>query len=189
MRPPAPSLSATLSMRWKFSAEPTPRPPEMTTRAAVSSGRSLLVISASRKVEVPGSSAGVTASTGALPPSAGTGSNEAARTVMTLFESADFTVASALQIGRTKVSAVTTPAMSEIICASSSAAARGITFLPAAEAGANRCEYSGASSTSSAATGSASPCTYCSASECSTLASPGNFAATCATSAAPSTSR
>ena len=72
------------------------RPPETTTRAAVSSGRSLLAISAPRKAERPGSSAAATASTGAEPPSAGTGSKEAARTVMTFLASEDFTVASAL---------------------------------------------------------------------------------------------
>ena len=73
-----------------------PRPPEITTRAAVSSGRSLLDSSADTKRDTPVCSGGSTVSIGALPPSAGTGSKLAARTVITLFRSADFTVASAL---------------------------------------------------------------------------------------------
>ena len=41
----APSLSASDSRIWKFSALPMPRPPETMMRAAVSSGRSDLVTS------------------------------------------------------------------------------------------------------------------------------------------------
>ncbi len=58
-------------MMAKFSADAMARPPEMTMRAAVSSGRSDFTISAPRKVDRPGSSAGGAASIGALPPSAG----------------------------------------------------------------------------------------------------------------------
>ena len=70
-----------------------PRPPEITTRAAVSSGRSLLDSSAETKFDRPGSSPTATFSIGAVPPSAATGSKLAARTVMTFLPSDDFTVA------------------------------------------------------------------------------------------------
>jgi hypothetical protein len=72
------------------------RPPETTMRAAVSSGRSDFTTSAPTKELRPGSGAAATASMGALPPVAATGSKEAARTVITFFSSAVFTVASAL---------------------------------------------------------------------------------------------
>ena len=73
-----------------------PRPPETTTRAAVSSGRSDLLSSADTKREVTGVSSMFTASMVALPPSAGTGSKLAARTVITFLASEDCTVAMAL---------------------------------------------------------------------------------------------
>ncbi len=73
-----------------------PRPPEITTRAAVSSGRSLRDSSAETKRELSGTSTAGAGSIGALPPSAGTGSKLAARTVMTFFASGLATVASAL---------------------------------------------------------------------------------------------
>ena len=70
-----------------------PRPPEITTRAAVSSGRSLFDSSAETKRDTDGRSGRFTASIGALPPSAATGSKLAARTVITFLASDDFTVA------------------------------------------------------------------------------------------------
>src|SRR5271165_5712620 len=89
-----------------------------------------------------------------------------------------------------KVSASTTPAMSLIGCRSSSAATRGITFLPIAVAAASRCEYDGASDTSSAASGSASAWSSAGASATSTFATPGSFAAavTAAADSVPATS-
>ena len=73
-----------------------PRPPEMITRAAVSSGRSLLVSSRPTSVERPVSGPAATVSTGAAPPVAATASNPVERTVTTLIGSFDCTVASAL---------------------------------------------------------------------------------------------
>lgn len=84
-----------MSSRWKFSAEPIARPPETTTRAAVSSGRSDFAISAPTKEDTPGSAAPAPPRSRPIP-SAATGSKEAARTVITFFASDDFTVASAL---------------------------------------------------------------------------------------------
>ena len=73
-----------------------PRPPEITTRAAVSSGRSLLDSSADTNRDTAGLATAATASTAALPPSAATGSKLAARTVITFLASLLFTVAIAL---------------------------------------------------------------------------------------------
>jgi hypothetical protein len=68
----------------------------MTTRAAVSSGRSLRDSSAETKRDRLGSSTAGASTMVALPPSAGAGSKLAARTVMTFFASLLRTVASAL---------------------------------------------------------------------------------------------
>jgi hypothetical protein len=64
--------------------------------ALVSSGRSLLAISAPRKVERPASAAPPTLSIAAEPPSVAALSNAVPRTVMTSFASDDSTVAIAL---------------------------------------------------------------------------------------------
>ena len=66
------------------------------TRAAVSSGRSLLVSSRPTRLERPVSAPAGTGSIGAEPPVAGTASNPVERTVTTLIGSFDCTVASAL---------------------------------------------------------------------------------------------
>ena len=79
----------------KFSPFCMPRPPEMTTRAAVSSGRSLFESSAETKREISGIAATSIFSMTAVPPSEGAGSKLAARTVRTFFASLDFTVAMA----------------------------------------------------------------------------------------------
>ena len=65
-------------------------------RAAVSSGRSDLDSSAETNLDAPCSGVAATSSIGADPPSVGTGSKEAARTVRTFLVSEDFTVAIAL---------------------------------------------------------------------------------------------
>ena len=80
----------------KFSPFCMPRPPEITTDAAVSSGRSDLAISSPMKVETPASCAASTLSTLALPPSASAGSKPVPRTEITFLASFDFTVAMAL---------------------------------------------------------------------------------------------
>ena len=71
------------------------------------------------------------ASTGAAPVAAAS-PKPGARTVTTLIASADCTVAKALpaERGRTKVSGDSTATISEICATSSSAAIRGIRFLP-----------------------------------------------------------
>ena len=73
-----------------------PRPPEMMTRALVSSGRSDFDNSARTNSLRPAEPVPLTASTAAEPPSASTGGNAVPRTVMTLTLSFDCTVASAL---------------------------------------------------------------------------------------------
>ena len=73
-----------------------PRPPETTTRAVVSSGRSFSESAAPSNEDRPESEAPCTASTGAWPPSAGAASNAVARTVTSLTASPDCTVAMAL---------------------------------------------------------------------------------------------
>ena len=73
-----------------------PRPPETTTRAEVSSGRSDLDTSRPTNDDSPLSAGASTFSTGAEPPLAATASKPVARTVMTLIGSADCTVAIAL---------------------------------------------------------------------------------------------
>ena len=80
----------------KFSPFCIPRPPDTTTRAAVSSGRSDLESSAPRKLDSPDSPAPATASVAAPPPSAAAGPNPVMRTVMTLMASVLCTVAMAL---------------------------------------------------------------------------------------------
>ena len=88
----APSLSATGSMYFvKFSRFCIARPPEMMILAEVSSGRSDLDNSSPANVEIAGSAAAATASTGAEPPWPAAGKVEV-RTVITFFLSADFTV-------------------------------------------------------------------------------------------------
>ena len=89
----APSLSAKLSSSLKFSPFCIPRPPETTTRAAVSSGRSDFASSSPTKAERPASWALDTASTLAVPPWAGTGSKAVPRTDTTFLASPDCTVA------------------------------------------------------------------------------------------------
>ena len=72
------------------------RPPETMILAAVSSGRSLLVISRPTKLEVPTSPTAVMLSMVALPPVAAAASKPVARTVMTFTLSLLCTVAIAL---------------------------------------------------------------------------------------------
>ena len=117
-----------------------PRPPEMTTRALVSSGRSDLVNSWETKTDRPASAAAAMSSMGAAAAPAGAGSKAVPRTVMTLMASFELTVARALPayMGRTKVSASTTALISEIWATSRSAAMRGMTFLPVVVAAATR---------------------------------------------------
>ena len=79
----------------KFSAEPRDRPPEMMIRAEVSSGRSECASSSPLNVDSPGSSAALTLSTGAEPPSGAAG-NAAVRTVITFLASLTWTICSAL---------------------------------------------------------------------------------------------
>ena len=74
---------------------PKPRPPEMTTRALVSSGRSDLVSSWPVTLDSPVSGAAAIVSTVALPPVPAL-SNAVVRTVRTLIGSFDCTVANAL---------------------------------------------------------------------------------------------
>jgi hypothetical protein len=80
----------------KVSASFKARPPETMTLALVSSGRSLLAISAPTKLERPASPAPLTASTLALPPLASALAKAVARTVTTSLASLDSTVAMAL---------------------------------------------------------------------------------------------
>ena len=78
------------------SPEPIPRPPDTTTLAAVSSGRSDLVSSRPIIVARPASGAGASASTAAEPPVLEAASKPVERTVMTLILSLLCTVARAL---------------------------------------------------------------------------------------------
>ena len=80
----------------KFSPLCMPRPPEITTRALVSSGRSDSVSAAPTNLERPVSASASMVSTAAEPPSAGARSNAVVRTVISLTLSLDCTVASAL---------------------------------------------------------------------------------------------
>ena len=74
-----------------------PRPPEMMTRALVSSGRSDFDSSAPTNSRQPGRSRSPrTGSIAAEPPVASAGGKAVPRTVMTLIGSLDCTVASAL---------------------------------------------------------------------------------------------
>ena len=72
-----------------------PRPPETTMRAAVSSGRSLTLISEPSKLEMPTAGAAVTMSIGAAPPSLAA-AKAVVRTVPTTILSLVSTVSSAL---------------------------------------------------------------------------------------------
>ena len=90
------NLSASASRILKFSPDPMPRPPETTTRADTSSGRSDLLISRPSRLDSPPSGPAATLSTVAEPPLAGTASNPVVRTVTTLIASFDCTVANAL---------------------------------------------------------------------------------------------
>ncbi len=78
-------------MMAKSSLDPTPRPPETTRPAEVSSGRSLSATSSPTHFDRPGSSAAPIASTGALLPSPAA-SKLAVRMVITFLASLDFTV-------------------------------------------------------------------------------------------------
>jgi hypothetical protein len=80
----------------KFSPLCMPRPPEMTILAPVSSGRSDSVSCAPRYLERPDSAVAAMVSTGAEPPSAGAGSKDVMRTVISLMGSLDLTVIMAL---------------------------------------------------------------------------------------------
>ena len=80
----------------KASPLPRPRPPDTTTRAAVSSGRSLSDNSRPTKRARPGSAAASIAETVALPPWPAAAGNAVVRTVTTLIASLDRTVAMAL---------------------------------------------------------------------------------------------
>jgi hypothetical protein len=135
----APSLSAMPSSSLKFSPFCMPRPPEITTEAAVSSGRSDSAISWLTKLEIPASCAASTAASSALPPSAATASKAVVRTVITFLASLDCTVAITLPgVDRTLEGIGTLDAMMSLICAtSSSAATRGMMFLPLVVAGAS----------------------------------------------------
>ena len=74
-----------------------PRPPEMMTRALVSSGRSDFDNSAPHELATARAApVASTVSTGAEPPLASAGAKAVPRTVMTLIGSFDCTVASAL---------------------------------------------------------------------------------------------
>ncbi|MNF99717.1 hypothetical protein D3C84_826290 [compost metagenome] len=73
-----------------------PRPPETTTLAAVSSGRSDLASSSPTKAEMPASQEAPMASILAEPPVAATASKPVPRTVITLMAAEDCTVAMAL---------------------------------------------------------------------------------------------
>ncbi|MNR05204.1 hypothetical protein D3C85_1212180 [compost metagenome] len=92
----APSLSASWYSSWKLSPFCMPRPPETTTLAAFSSGRSDLAISSPTKAEMPASAPAAIASMTALPPSPATASKPVLRTVITLTDALDCTVAMAL---------------------------------------------------------------------------------------------
>ena len=72
-----------------------PRPPETTMRAAVSSGRSLTLISLFSKLASPSGAGAVMVSTAALPPSSAE-AKAVVRTVATIFLSLVLTVSSAL---------------------------------------------------------------------------------------------
>src|SRR3954469_995401 len=76
-------------------------------------------------------------------------------------------------MGRTNVSALSTPTISEICCTSRSAAARGMTFFPLEVDGARMCEYPFATATTSAATFSARNSASAGASACNTFFTPG----------------
>ncbi len=91
----APNLSASFSIKAKFSPEPIPRPPEITISADVSSGRSDLESSADLNEERPVSEPDVTSSIEAEPVSA-TLSKAVPRTVMTFLSSLLSTTARAL---------------------------------------------------------------------------------------------
>ncbi len=91
----APSLSAMPSSSLKFSPLPMPRPPETTTLAAPSSGRSLWASSSPTKLDWALSTTTSTASMAALP-SSPTASKAVARTVITFRASSLCTVAMAL---------------------------------------------------------------------------------------------
>ena len=81
----------------KFSPDCMPRPPEITMRAVVSSGRSLLLSSSPAKTTLSvASPPASTVSIAAEPPSAAAGSKVVLRTVITLVSSFDWTVARAL---------------------------------------------------------------------------------------------
>ena len=73
-----------------------PRPPEMMTRALVSSGRSDFDNSARTNSLIPAAPGPSIVSTGADPPLASAGAKAVPRTVMILIWSFDCTVASAL---------------------------------------------------------------------------------------------
>ncbi|KAG0956967.1 hypothetical protein G6F31_012550 [Rhizopus arrhizus] len=76
----APSFCANGSSSLKFSALPRPRPPDTTTRAPPSSGRSDTASSRLTKRARPASGTAATVSTGAPPPSAGAASKAGGRT-------------------------------------------------------------------------------------------------------------
>src|SRR5262249_14537075 len=82
---PAPSWRAAgVSPSLNLSLLPMARPPETMILAAVSSGRSLLAISAPTNLDVPASPTAATVSTGAPPPLLAAGSKPVVRTVITL---------------------------------------------------------------------------------------------------------
>ena len=85
-----------VSTSLNLSLLPSARPPETMTLAAVSSGRSLRVTSRPAKALLSLAAGASTVSTGALPPSAATGSKPVVRTVMAKTLSALCTVAIAL---------------------------------------------------------------------------------------------
>src|SRR5690606_34020316 len=111
---------------------PRPRPPAITTRAAPSSGRVLVLIFSDTNVvfRSPG-----TKSSGCIVTAAsteGAGSNADVRTVTTLTGSLERTVANALPAytWRSNVARSTTVTISEIWATSSLAATRGKKSLP-----------------------------------------------------------
>src|SRR5205823_13097202 len=89
--------SASGSRILKLSPEPMPRPPDTTTRAEVSSGRSDLVSARPTSDDRPASAPAWRASTASEPPLAETASKPVVRTVMILILSFDCTVARALR--------------------------------------------------------------------------------------------
>ena len=91
-----PATASGVMISLNFSADPRARPPDTTTLAAVSSGRSFLASSLPRKLDFPLAGAAAACSIAAEPPVAAAASNPVVRTVITLTASRLCTTAMAL---------------------------------------------------------------------------------------------